>query len=52
MHLLRGLAAGLYCLTAFFVTLALALEPLGVAAAFALAVVASLLVQAAVLALH
>jgi hypothetical protein len=52
VHLLCGLAAGLYCLTAFFLTLALALEPLGVAPAFAAAVVASLVVQAAVLALH
>jgi hypothetical protein len=49
VHLLRGLAAGLYNLTAFFTTLALTLEPLGVAGSFALALAASVLVQLTVL---
>jgi hypothetical protein len=49
VHLLRGLAAGLYCLTAFFVTLALSLEPIGTAWSFALALVAALGVQLLVL---
>jgi uncharacterized membrane protein (GlpM family) len=43
--LLRGLALGLYSLTAFFATLALTLERWGVAAGFALALLASLTVQ-------
>lgn len=50
VHLLRGLAVGLYSLTAFFVTLAFALEPLGIAPAFALAVAAALAIQATALA--
>lgn len=49
VHLLRGLAWGLYCLTAFFAALALFLERLGVAWGFAVAVVASLATQAVVL---
>ena len=49
IHLLRGLAAGLYCLTAFFLALALLLERAGIAGAFAVAVLASLAVQAIVL---
>ena len=48
MHLLRGLAVGLYSLTAFFAVLVFALEPLGIAPAFALALLASLAAQAAV----
>jgi hypothetical protein len=50
-HLLRGLAAGLYCLTAFFAALALLLEQCGVALAFSLALGAALSVQIGVLAL-
>ena len=49
VHLLRGLAVGLYSLTAFFATLVFALEPLGIAPAFVLALLASLAAQAAVL---
>jgi hypothetical protein len=49
VHLLRGLAAGLYSLTAFFATLALALEPLGTVWSFALALLAALGTQLAVL---
>jgi hypothetical protein len=48
--LLRGFALGLYSLSAFFTTLALALEPWGVAAAFGAAAVAALAAQAVVLA--
>ncbi len=49
VHLLRGLALGLHCLTAFFAALALGLERLGVAWGFAVAVVASLATQVVVL---
>jgi len=49
VHLLRGLAAGLYSLTSFFTTLALTLERLGVAGAFALASVAAVAAQLVVL---
>ena len=49
MQLLRGLAAGLYSLTAFFLVLALVLERAGVAGAFVAATLASLAVQAVVL---
>lgn len=49
VHLLRGLAAGLYSLSAFFLTLALALEPWGTAPAFLAAVAAALAVQLLVL---
>lgn len=49
VHLLRGLAAGLYSLTAFFLVLALLLERAGVAGSFAVATLASLAVQAVVL---
>ena len=45
VQLLRGLAAGLYCLTAFFATLALALERFGTSRAFVAALAASLAVQ-------
>ena len=48
--LLRGFALGLYSLSAFFTTLALALEPWGVAAAFGAAAVAAIAAQAVVLA--
>ncbi len=50
VHLLRGLAAGLYSMTAFFLALALGLEPLGVAGAFGLALAAATSVQLGVLA--
>jgi len=50
VYLLRGLAAGIYSLTAFFLTLALGLDRVGVGAAFAGAVLASLMVQSVVLA--
>jgi hypothetical protein len=49
VQLLRGLATGLYSLTAFFATLALTLERLGVAGAFALATVATVATQLVVL---
>lgn len=49
VHLLRGFAAGLYSLTVFFTTLAIALEALGTGPAFAVAVVASVAVQVLVL---
>jgi hypothetical protein len=49
VHLLRGLALGLYSLTAFFLALALLLERAGVAPAFVVAVIAALAVQWAVL---
>ena len=47
--LLRAMATGLYSFVAFCCVLALALPPLGVAAAFGVATVASLAVQAATL---
>lgn len=50
VQLLRGLALGLYSLTAFFLTLALTLERLGIGAAFPLAAAAALAVQGALLA--
>lgn len=50
-QMLRGLAAGLYSLTAFFAVLAVWLEPLGTARAFAVAVVAALGGQGLVLSL-
>ena len=49
-QLLRGLALGLYSLTAFFTTLALVLEPWGTAPAFLAAAAAALVAQALVLA--
>jgi hypothetical protein len=49
IQLLRGLLRGLLGMTAFFLVLALGLEPLGVAGAFALACVAALAVQAVLL---
>jgi len=49
VQLLRGLAAGLYCLTGFFLVLALLLERAGVAGSFAVATLASLVVQLVVL---
>ena len=49
VHLLRGLAAGLYSLTAFFATIALLLERAGVAWTFAAAGLASVAVQLVVL---
>jgi hypothetical protein len=50
VQLLRGLLRGLLGMTAFFLVLALGLEPLGVAGAFALACGAALAVQAALVA--
>ena len=50
IHLLRGLAAGLYSLTAFFLTLALVLAAWGTALGFTAAAVAALATQAAILA--
>lgn len=50
VQLLRGLALGLYSLTAFFLTLALALETLGASLGFLVASAAALAVQAVVLA--
>jgi hypothetical protein len=49
-QLLRGLLRGLLGMTAFFLVLALGLEPLGLAGAFALACAAALAVQAVLLA--
>lgn len=49
VHLLRGLAAGLFSLTAFFLALALLLERAGTTWAFAAAVLASVAVQLVVL---
>ena len=49
VHLLRGLGAGLYSLTAFFATVALTLERLGTARGFTAAAVAALATQAVVL---
>ncbi|MEW6273008.1 MAG: hypothetical protein AB1689_27335, partial [Thermodesulfobacteriota bacterium] len=49
VHLLRGLAAGLYSLTAFFAALAFTLDRWGAAPAFAVAVVAALAAQLVVL---
>lgn len=49
VYLLRGLAAGLYSLTAFFAALAFGLEPLGTARAFALALAAVVAVHLALL---
>jgi hypothetical protein len=46
VRMLRGLAIGLYSLTAFFVVLALWLEPAGTAVGFAVAVSAAILTQA------
>lgn len=51
IHLLRGLAAGLYSLTAFFLTLAIVLAPWGTVAGFAAATAAALAVQGLVFAL-
>jgi hypothetical protein len=50
LHLLRGLGAGLYSLTAFFATLALGLPRWGIAGTFLAAVAAAVLVQLVVLA--
>jgi hypothetical protein len=50
IRLLRGLALGLYSLTAFFLTLALALERLGTAGGFLAAATLAIVVQAVVLA--
>ncbi len=50
IRLLRGLGAGLYSLSAFFVTLALTLAAWGVTLAFAAAIAAALATQALVLA--
>lgn len=49
IHLLRGLAAGLYSLTAFFLTLALVLASCGTTLGFAAAAGAALATQAAIL---
>ena len=49
VHLLRGFASGLYSLVAFFAILALTLEPLGVAPAFALALAGITAAQLALL---
>lgn len=49
VHLLRGLGAGLYSLTAFFATLALTLERLGTATALTAAVAAAVAMQVLVL---
>lgn len=50
VQLLRGLALGLYSLTAFFLTLAVGLERLGTAGGFLVAAAAAIAVQALVLA--
>lgn len=50
VQLLRGLALGLYSLTAFFMTLALSLERLGITSGFLVAAAAAIAVQALVLA--
>ena len=50
VQLLRGLALGLYSLTAFFLTLALVLERLGTTGGFLVAAAAAIAVQAVVLA--
>jgi hypothetical protein len=49
VQMLRGLAGGLYCLAAFFITLAFTLDALGIAPGFVLASVAALATQAFVL---
>ncbi len=49
IHLIRGLASGLYSLAAFFIVLALALEPLGVGPAFLGASLAAVAMQSAAL---
>jgi hypothetical protein len=51
VQMLRGLAGGLYCLGAFFITLAFTLDALGVMTAFVLASVAAVTTQAVVLGL-
>lgn len=51
LHLLRGLGAGLYSLTAFFVTLAFGLERWSIAASFMAAIGASAATQLALLGL-
>jgi len=45
IHLIRGLATGLYCLGAFFIVLALALDHLNLATAFGCATIAAVLMQ-------
>ena len=50
VQLLRGLCRGLFGMIAFFLVVATALEPLGTAAAFALATAAALAVQVVVIA--
>jgi len=50
VQLLRGLALGLYSLTAFFLTLALVLERLGITGGFLVAAALAIAVQALVLA--
>jgi hypothetical protein len=50
VHLLKGLAIGLYSLMAFFAVLALSLEPLGTVWAFTLALAAAMAAQIATLA--
>lgn len=49
VDVMRGLLPGLLGFTAFFVTVALAIEPLGIAVTYALATAAVLTVQAVVL---
>jgi hypothetical protein len=49
IHLLRGLAAGLYSVTAFFAALALLLERQGIALAFSVALCVAFIAQIAVL---
>jgi hypothetical protein len=50
VQLLRGLCSGLLGMTAFFLVVAIAIPPLGIAAAFALATAAALVMQAALVA--
>ena len=49
IHLIRGLATALYSLAAFFVVLALALDPLGVGPAFLCAGMAAVMMQSVAL---
>ncbi len=49
VQMLRGLAGGLYCLTAFFITLAFTLDALGIVPGFSLASAAAVVTQALVL---
>jgi hypothetical protein len=51
VQVLRGLLLGLFAFAGFFVVLGILIEPLGVAAGFALATVAALVIQGGSLAL-